>query len=132
MARRRRGHYRTSDSAHAGGSICGTGASKRRRPLRSGEPRRGTTLVKLSLSFVALLVFGNISHAATPPRWETNIEHRHGRQNFDREVRSLRMKQQGVVLLPPDRLWLYQVNPTSQDVALAPRWSTAGAGSFAR
>jgi len=86
--------------------------------------------VKLSLSFVALLVFCNISHAATPPRWESNIEKRYGLQNFDREVRSLWMKQQGVVFLTPEKLLLYQVNPTSQDVKLAPRGSSGGAGNF--
>jgi hypothetical protein len=40
------------------------------------------------------------------------------------------MKQQGLVFLTPDRLLIYQVNPASTRVKLAPRGSSGGAGNF--
>ncbi len=86
--------------------------------------------MRLSLSSVALLVICSIARAAAPPRWESNVEKRYALQSFDREARSLWMKQQGVLFLTPDTLLLYQVNPTSSGVKLAPRGSSGGAGNF--
>jgi hypothetical protein len=40
------------------------------------------------------------------------------------------MKQQGLVFLTPERLLIYQVNPASARVKLAPRGSSGGAGNF--
>src|SRR5262249_10339043 len=71
-----------------------------------------------------------LANAATPPRWEADIENRYDFQNFDRPIRDLRMKQQGLVFLSPERLLIYQVNPASARVKLAPRGSSGGAGNF--
>jgi hypothetical protein len=68
--------------------------------------------------------------AATPPRWESNIEKRYGFKSFDRAIRAVWMKQQGLVYLTPERLLIYQVNPASARVKLAPRGSSGGAGNF--
>src|SRR5215472_2411875 len=77
-----------------------------------------------------LLLSCPLANAATPPRWESDIEKRYALQNFDRPIRALWMKQQGLVFLTPERLLIYQVNPASARVKLAPRGSSGGAGNF--
>jgi hypothetical protein len=71
-----------------------------------------------------------LGNAATPPRWESDIEKRYAFQSFDRPIRATWMKQQGLVFLTPERLLIYQVNPASARVRLAPRGSSGGAGNF--
>jgi hypothetical protein len=81
-------------------------------------------------ALILLLSCCSLANAATPPRWESDIEKRYGIQSFDRPIRALWMKQQGVVFLTPQRLLIYQVNPASARVKLAPRGSSGGAGNF--
>lgn len=68
--------------------------------------------------------------AATAPRWEANVEKQYGLERFDREPRSMWMKQQGVIFLSSGALLLYQVNPASEQVKLAPRGASGGAGNL--
>src|SRR5262245_61569462 len=83
------------------------------------------------LASLLLWASSPLANAATPsPRLETNIEKRYAFQSFDRPIRALWMKQQGLVFLTPERLLIYQVNPASARVKLAPRGSSGGAGNF--
>src|SRR5215831_15780575 len=88
--------------------------------------------LKHALMLASLLLWASwpLANAATPPRWESDIEKRYAFQTFDRPIRALWMKQQGLVFLTPERLLIYQVNPASARVKLAPRGSSGGAGNF--
>jgi hypothetical protein len=68
--------------------------------------------------------------AAKTARWQSNLERSYGLESFDRVVSAFWMSQQGMVFLTPDEVLLYQVNRTTEQVKLAPRGATGGAGNF--
>ncbi|HEY6306724.1 MAG TPA: hypothetical protein VI488_09755 [Candidatus Angelobacter sp.] len=77
-----------------------------------------------------ILTSGPLPGASSSSRWKINLEQSHGLQSFDREISAFWMIQQGVLFLTPDRVLAYQVNRTQEQVRLAPRDASGGAGNF--